>query len=157
MIGINVVWPEKGVSMDVNPMAEQGKQSGFPVRSSEKIRINVGGRPKQEVTCASWQWRVSCQKQQNVSGAILFALAKWHQICAQWHQFWWHMSSTACQAVKCPGRAQSCEAFDATGHRMAYVIDQSWQVAWAIDQASHCQMTDPLKWQTWAPRLHMLQ
>ena len=39
--------------MDVNPVDKQGKQSGFPVGSSEKLGINVGGRPKQGVTCVS--------------------------------------------------------------------------------------------------------
>ena len=81
--------------------------------------IYVVGRPKQEVTCASRQWRVSCQKHQNVGGAILFALAKWHQDLCPVTSVLVTYVIIACQAVKCPGSAQNCEAFDATGHRMA--------------------------------------
>ena len=46
LIGNSVAWPEKGVSMDVDPVNKQGKQSGFPMRScSERLRINVWGWP----------------------------------------------------------------------------------------------------------------
>ena len=78
----------------------------------------VVGRPKHEVTCASRQWRVSCQKHQNVGGAILFALAKWHQDLCPVTSVLATYVITACQAVKCPRSAQKCEAFDSTGHRI---------------------------------------
>ena len=84
-----------------------------------QIFFNVAGWPKQEVTCASPQWRMSCQKHQNVGGAILFALAKWHQDLCPVTSVLVTYVITACQAVECPGSAQSCEAFDATGHRVA--------------------------------------
>ena len=59
----------------VTEQAKASRKLSRPASSSRPVE----GRPKQEVTCASRQWRVSCQKHQNVGGAILFALAKWHQ------------------------------------------------------------------------------